>query len=354
MLESSSNVHDRRRSGSPWRRDSAGSARGQGVRTGSESPAERQRSGRQSPGSWQSSSNRTRRFHGEELDVQMSSSGVTYHCPLCFEEGLSESQLVEHVYFQHPAQQEITVCPICAHHEVGDGSFITRDLRAHLRSKHRQPRGGTAGGGIVGSGSPGSASAHMRRRHSHQEGAGGSSSRNSRRGSRNSGSFRHPALLTDLEASANCFVSAGDAPTPTGSLRAAHSQGYCDRSSPTSSGSNRSSPLEYSAGPSRGSTPSGGLPSPSQRMPPSSSSTLRCSMCSTVMHCGTGPSSPFGFDADATPVVAVLFCGHIFHPDCLSQVTSASELTDPSCPICSRSSCSTPHMRSRSCSPGVM
>ncbi|KAK1275243.1 hypothetical protein QJS04_geneDACA001510 [Acorus gramineus] len=34
------------------------------------------------------------------------------------------------------------------------------------------------------------------------------------------------------------------------------------------------------------------------------------------------------------PVVAILFCGHVFHAECLEQTTPEVNTQDPPCPSC--------------------
>lgn len=51
-----------------------------------------------------------------------------------------------------------------------------------------------------------------------------------------------------------------------------------------------------------------------------------CGMCSKLLR---EPTSLAGFS-----VVAILFCGHAFHAECLESVTSEANKSDPPCPVC--------------------
>ncbi|XP_078431122.1 uncharacterized protein LOC144702964 [Wolffia australiana] len=101
---------------------------------------------------------------------------------------------------------------------------------------------------------------------------------------------------------------------------------------------NPSSPASASKGESS-SSQSCSLPeNPSVEKLTLSSCLARCESTDSCQRCGickksTGARSPL--TGSGPPVVGVLSCGHVFHADCLENVTAEQDKFDPPCPICS-------------------
>lgn len=59
-----------------------------------------------------------------------------------------------------------------------------------------------------------------------------------------------------------------------------------------------------------------------------------CKVCSRVLN----ERSPFSTQkiiaARENPLIAVLACGHVYHADCLENITIEVDQYDPNCPIC--------------------
>eukprot|EP01018_Ginkgo_biloba_P006749 Gb_05774 [translate_table: standard] len=59
-----------------------------------------------------------------------------------------------------------------------------------------------------------------------------------------------------------------------------------------------------------------------------------CGICSKLLSQRSPSSSETMMAANDLSVVAVLVCGHVYHAECLEQITSEASRQDPACPIC--------------------
>jgi hypothetical protein len=50
----------------------------------------------------------------------MAQQSSTYICPYCFEDGLNEQQLIDHVMSSHEPPGPPVACPICANRPGGN------------------------------------------------------------------------------------------------------------------------------------------------------------------------------------------------------------------------------------------
>lgn len=56
----------------------------------------------------------------------------------------------------------------------------------------------------------------------------------------------------------------------------------------------------------------------------------KCGLCGILL----SHKSPCGFLSDI-PIAGVLSCSHVFHADCLEEITPKIQIHDPPCPLCS-------------------
>lgn len=64
----------------------------------------------------------------------------------------------------------------------------------------------------------------------------------------------------------------------------------------------------------------------------------KCGLCERLLSQRSPWSSRWILRSEDMPVTGVLSCRHVFHAECLDQITPKVRKNDPLCPVCSKSS----------------
>ncbi|XP_042414990.1 uncharacterized protein LOC122004126, partial [Zingiber officinale] len=71
-----------------------------------------------------------------------------------------------------------------------------------------------------------------------------------------------------------------------------------------------------------------------QRCPINTAAYQKCELCKRSLHQKSPWSSNRIIRSGDMPVTGILPCHHVFHADCLEEITPKSQIHEPSCPVC--------------------